>query len=479
MSWGIDLASDVKLPDRRPTDRRLNSWKAIGAFFERDERTVKRWERQRGLPIHRIPGAGRSSVYAYTSELNEWLKTTDALSEPSTSDEEAQAKAVIPEIPAVSPVNSTAISRRRTGMILALAGALLVCAIAGIAVYRRSLLARHAFASARPAGLKSAASPEAEELYLQGLYQWNKRTPESLNRALDDFTQSIVRDPNYAPAYVGLANCYNLLREYTIMPAQEAYPRAMAAAQRAIALDDSLTEAHSALGFVDFYWSWDAPGAEHEFQRAIALDASSVVAHHWYATFLMVLGRSQEALAEIEKARKLDPQSSSILADKGLILFATGQASQAVRLLKQIETTDPAFLSPHAYLATVDLEMRNYKDYLPEAKKTALLLADQNRLRIVTAGEKGFSASGGDGMLRAILNVQKELYGKGNFDAYELASTYSLLGNKQQALNLLEIAVTNHEQRDVAMRIDQNFLALHDEPSFRELIARVGLPPLE
>ena len=82
-------------------------------------------------------------------------------------------------------------------------------------------------------------------------------------------------------------------------------------------------------------------------------------------------------------------------------------------------------------------------------------------------------------MLRAILNVQKELYGEGNFDAYELASTYSLLGNKQQALNLLEIAVTNHEQRDVAMRIDQNFLVLHDEPSFREMVARVGLPPLE
>jgi tetratricopeptide (TPR) repeat protein len=204
-----------------------------------------------------------------------------------------------------------------------------------------------------------------------------------------------------------------------------------------------------------------------------------VVAHHWYATFLMVLGRSQEALAEIEKARKLDPKSSPILADKRLILFLAGQTSQAVALLKQIATTDPAFLSPHAYLATVDLEMKNYKDYQPEAKKTALLLADQNRLRIVTAGEKGFGASGGDGMLRAILNVEKELYAKDNFNAYELASTYCLLGDKQQALKLLEIAVANHEERDVALRVDQNFLALHDEPSFREMVARVGLPPLE
>ena len=198
------------------------------------------------------------------------------------------------------------------------------------------------------------------------------QAPESLNRALDDFTQSIVRDSNYAPAYVGLANCYNLLREYTLMPATEAYPRAMAAAKRTIVLDDSLAEAHNSLAFVDFYWSWDAPGAEQEFQRAIALDPNSVVAHHWYATFLMALGRSQDALAEIEKARKLDPKSSPILADKRLILFLAGQTNQAIGLLKQIETTEPAFLSPHAYLAEAELDAKDYKDYLSEPGKLRL-----------------------------------------------------------------------------------------------------------
>jgi Tfp pilus assembly protein PilF len=475
----MDSNRDPQLPERRRTDTRLNSWKSIGAFFERDERTVKRWERQRGLPIHRIPGAGRSSVYAYTSELIEWLKTTDALSEPSISDEEPDAEAVVAEVQAVSPPSSVTTSRRRTGMILALAGAILVCAIAGIALYRRSASARRAFASARPSGLKPAASPEAEDLYLQGVYQWNKRTPESLNRALDDFTQSIVRDPNYAPAYAGLANCYNLLREYTLMPAQEAYPRAMAAAKRAIALDDSLTEAHSSLAFADFYWSWDAPGAEHEFQRAIALDPNSVVAHHWYATFLMVLGRSQDALAEIEKARKLDPHSSSILADKGLILFSAGQASQAVALLKQIETTDPAFLSPHAYLAEVDLYAKDYKEYLAESRKTALILRDQNRLKIVSVGEKGFAVSGGVGMLRAMLNTKKELYANGRLDAYDLASTYCLLGDKKHALNLLQTAVAKREARATSIRVDYSLQSLRDDPSFRKLVAQVGLPPLE
>jgi len=475
----MDSPNDPKQPDRRRTDLRLNSWKSIGAFFERDERTVKRWEAQRGLPIHRVPGTGRSSVYAYTSELAEWLKAADAQSPLPASDEESSADAAAPPVHAVSPANPVKTYRRHTGKVLLLTGAVLVLvSVAWLTASRRSVSPRTTAAIARPAGLKHSVSPESEELYLQGLYYWNKRTPEGLNHALDDFTQSIVRDPNYAPAYAGLANCYNLLREYTLMPATEAYPRAMAAAQRAIALDDSLAEAHTSLAFADFYWSWDASGAEHEFQRAIALDPNSVVAHHWYATFLMVLGRSQEALAEIEKARKLDPKSSPILADKGLILFSAGQTSQAIALLKQIETTEPAFLSPHAYLAAVDLEMSDYKDYLPEAKKTALLLHDQDRLKIITAGEKGFAASGGPGMLRAMLNVQRELYAKGGFDAYELASTYCLLGDKQQALNLLQTAVEKHEERDIALRVDQNLRSLHDDPSFRKLLAQVGLPPL-
>jgi Tfp pilus assembly protein PilF len=466
--------------DPQLSDRRLNSWKSIGAFFERDERTVKRWERQRGLPVHRIPGAGRSSVYAYASELAEWLKHTQAQSADSSFEKETIAEPrTAAGDPTFSPTDSSKTSRRSMGMILLLAGIVVAVSVAAwLTVSRRSAYSKTTAAIARPVGLKHSSSPEAEELYLQGLYYWNKRTPDGLRQALDDFTQSIVLDPNYAPAYAGLANCYNLLREYTLMPAKEAYPRAMAAARRAIALDDSLAEAHNALAFADFYWSWDAPAAEREFQRAIALDPNSVVAHHWYATFLMVVGRPQEALSEIEKARKLDPQSSAILADKGMILFSAGQATQAISLLKQIEASDPAFLSPHLYLATLDLELSDYKDYLPEARKTALLLHDPDRLKIVAAGEKGFAASGGTGMLRAMLNAQQELYDNGRLDAYDLASTYCLLGDKEHALSLLQTAVDKHDERDIALRVDQNLQRLHDDPTFRKLLVQVGLPPL-
>ena len=132
-----------------------------------------------------------------------------------------------------------------------------------------------------------------------------------------------MRDPHYAEAYAGLANCYNLLREYSLMPPNEAYPRAEAAANRAIALDDSLSDAHSALGFVDLYWSWDVAGAQREFVRALTLYPNSVNAHYWYGTYLLHLGRFSESLEEIEKAQKLDPHSTSILAGKGLVPFHT------------------------------------------------------------------------------------------------------------------------------------------------------------
>ena len=131
-----------------------------------------------------------------------------------------------------------------------------------------------------------AANREAEEFYLKGRYYWEKRTPDSLNKAVDSFTQAIVHDPSYAPAYVGLADCYNLLREYTVMPASEAYPRALAAAKKAVELDDRSSEAHASFAFASFFGMWDAATADREFRRALELNPSNAIAHHWYATYL-------------------------------------------------------------------------------------------------------------------------------------------------------------------------------------------------
>jgi DNA-binding winged helix-turn-helix (wHTH) protein/tetratricopeptide (TPR) repeat protein len=209
--------------------------------------------------------------------------------------------------------------------------------------------------SSAPGLAHGAANREAEEFYLKGRYYWEKRTPESLTKAVDSFTQAIVHDPNFAQAYVGLADCYNLLREYTVMPSSEAYPRAQAAAKKAVELDPQSSEAHASLAFVSFFGMWDVATADREFRRAIELDPNNAAAHHWYATYLMCLRRHSESLAEIERARSLDPASKSVLADKGMLLFDAGQQQEGIALLKQMEESEPDFISPHRFLGVIYL----------------------------------------------------------------------------------------------------------------------------
>jgi tetratricopeptide (TPR) repeat protein len=364
----------------------------------------------------------------------------------------------------------------RSGLILAAAVVLVIGG--GLLVYRsRDAVLSGGMPASKPGAHQVA--PESEELYLKGIYYWHNRTPESLNQAVDYFTQAIVRDPNNAEAYVGLANCYNLLREYSTMPDDQAYPRAIAAAKRAIALDDSLSGAHSSLAFAEFYWLWDVAGAQKEFERALELDANSVNAHHWYATMLMSLGREKESLAEIEKAQELDPQSTSILADKALILYNSGMADQGIVQLKQLESSEPNFLSPHNYLAGIYFDQHDYRNSLAESKTAATLQHDEQRLTMVAAAEKGLAASGGRGMQTEILREQRGLYADGKIPAYDLALTYAWLGEKQESLKYLQIAYSRHEAALLAMRAERAFAGMHAEKAFQKLLEQIGLPPEE
>src|ERR1700733_15658247 len=204
------------------------------------------------------------------------------------------------------------------------------------------------------------ASQEARDLYLQGRFYWNKRTPDDLHKAVDRFTQAIVHDPGYADAYVGLADCYNLLREYTAMPASDAFPRARAAASKAVELDPKSSQARASLAFAAFWGFWDADTSDREFRRAIELDPNNAMAHHWYATTLQELGRFRQALVEIDRAQALDPSSRAILADKAVILDELGQCKGSADLLQQMEKADPSFVSPHRYLKRLDLQNGDY-----------------------------------------------------------------------------------------------------------------------
>ena len=393
---------------------------------------------------------------------------------------------IAPQVEAVAEVPSAS-ARRKWPYVFALVAALSAAGIYASKVYRHPTDA-DVTTGARTAAASSSSSSqgfthrpanhEAEELYLQGRFFWNKRTPESLTKAVDFFTQAIVHDPGYAQAYVGMADCYNLLREFSVMPAKEAYPRALAAAKRAVELDDQSSQAHASLAFVSAYGMWDTATAEKEFRRAIELDPNNSVAHHWYATYLVSLRRYPESLAEIERAQALDPTSNSVVADKGTILFSAGRLEEATALLKQVEETDPNFMSPHRELKYIYLLTANYPNYLVESRKEALVLHDSSALAVADAASHAFTAGGSNAMLLALRQEQKKLYDQGLFSPYYLAETCAVMGNKREAVQYLQAAYDQRADGLLQMEDNAAFNNLRDDPKFRALIAKVGLPPL-
>ena len=304
--------------------KRLDSWKEIAAFFGRDERTVKRWEKERRMPVYRVPGSARGGVFAYSEELGEWLKAPNLTLEsgeaviPVPTATEANSPLVLAEVLPISDpvkpvrndsVDSAPLTLRKpvpAGSHVAAARTFLW--IAPLVLIAGSFVAL-SFSNRQPRLRHALAAPhvppaEAQDLYLKGRYHFEKRTPDDLSQAVDFFTQSIVHDPGYAAPYVGLADSYNLLREYSAMPPEEAFPRARAAATKAIELDPTSADAHNSLAFASFWGFFDAATADREFKRAIELEPNFPRAHHWYATFLIQMLRNQEAILEIERARR-------------------------------------------------------------------------------------------------------------------------------------------------------------------------------
>jgi len=484
--------------DNGPSAPRLDGWKDIATCLGKSERTVKRWERDRALPIHRVPGGGRATVYAFRAELDEWLKSSNAADadEPAPEDVLPETPAVIeaaantPESAAPTPVAAPPATRPapRFPWLLALCVFLLAAvAIPLVALHgvRASLSGKAlSFFAKKPKGSNPAANASASEaekslaqgLYLKGRYEWNQRTPDSLNRALDLFTQAVVHDPNDAQAYVGLADTYDLLREYSTMPENEAYARAIVAARKAVEIDDSLSEAHRALAFAEMYGNWDFANAEKEFRRAIELNPNDPEARRWYANAIAVRGRFRESLDQIDKAQQLDPSSHATLADKGWMLYNAGRTEEGVELLKEVERSVPDFRSPHVCLMRIGLDQRDYPGYLAEGAKTAEAVRDPVLKDIVAAAKAGYQRDGGRGLLNALYARQKQYRAAGKIGATVLARTCVLMGKKQEALQLLEEAYANHEPEVLSCLSHPGFLSMKDEPRYRALVRKIDFP---
>src|SRR5215468_7388485 len=279
--------------------------------------------------------------------------------------------------------------------------------------------------------------PEAYQLYLKGRFYWQKRTQESLEKSKEFFSQAIEKDPNYALAYVGLADYYYVLADYAPVPAAAQTPKARAAAQKALAIDDSLAEAHAVLGGTSQdLWEWDA--AEREYQRAIELDPNNSTARHWYGQFLDGMGRFDDALAQYKHALGLDPLNLTLNTNVAGIYEDKGQYDQALDQFKKAFEIDPSFASAHSNLSRLYRNLGKYDLYLEEWRKAATLYKDPDQLSICEEVTRVYAKSGFRAAESRNLDLLKQLAQRRYVDPAILAYESAMVGDKEQVFFWLE-----------------------------------------
>jgi TolB-like protein/DNA-binding winged helix-turn-helix (wHTH) protein/Flp pilus assembly protein TadD len=316
-------------------------------------------------------------------------------------------------------------------------------------------------------------NPQAYESYLKGRYFWNKRTAEGLKVALAYFNQAIDEDPKYAQSYSGLADTYALLGDwqYAVMTSKEALPKAKAAAIKALELDSTLGEAHNSLAFCLDGFDWDLPAAGKEFQRALELSPGYATAHHWYAWHLSLLGRYDEAIAEMRKAENLDPLSLIINADLAEILLISHSYDESIRQSRKTIEMDPNFALAHNQLGQAYLQKQMSDEAIAELQKAVQLSAGSPTCLANLA--RAYAASRKKGEAAKLLSDLKKRSSPGYSHASEIAVVYAALGDKNQAMTWLEKGYEERFNPGVLLR--PGFDPLRSDPRFQELVRRIGL----
>lgn len=326
------------------------------------------------------------------------------------------------------------------------------------------------------AALKNAkvVNPEAYVSYLKGRYFWNKRTADSLKVALAYFNQAIDEDPKYAQAYSGLADTYALLGDwqYAVMTPKEALPKAKAAAIKALELDSTLGEAHNSLAFCLDGFDWDLDSAGKEFRRAIELNPGYATAHHWYAWHLSLLGRYEEAIAEMRKAENLDPLSLVINADLAELLVLAHSYDESIQQSRKTIEMDPNFGLAHNHLAQAYLQKHRNEEAVVELQK-AVQLSGGSATCIANLA-RAYVASGKRGEAEKLLNDLKKRSNPSHSFASEIAVIYVALGDPDQAITWLKRGYQERFNPGVLLR--PGFDPLRSDPRFQDLMRRIGLP---
>jgi len=315
---------------------------------------------------------------------------------------------------------------------------------------------------------------EAYDAYLKGRYFWNKRTRESLNQAIANFQQAIVIEPDYALAYSGLADTYDVLGSYAAIHPTEAMAKARSAARRALDIDDGLAEAHASLAVVSLDYDWDWPLAEREFRRAIELNPNYAPAHLWYAAYLAALRKPDEAKTEANLAISLDPLSPTVNSHAGWIFYQSRQYDQALLQFRKALELDPAFAPAHMGIGLVSIQWKQYAQAIAELETVRRLSHDSPWALSVLA--HAYAASGKRNDARKIADRLRSMSRQEYVPSYRVALIYVALGENDQAFWWLRKAYEERSDSLIYLNTDPELDDIRSDRRFAELVLRVGLP---
>ena len=317
---------------------------------------------------------------------------------------------------------------------------------------------------------KPTENLEAYSLYLKGRWLWNRRTEEDLNKAIEYFEQAIEEDPNYSLAYVGLADSYIVLPDYSPFPAKKAYPKAEEAALKALEIDNTLGEAYTSLAAVKEGFGWDWLGAESDYKRAIELNPGYSTAHHWYAYHLTELGRHDEAIAEIKIAQELDPLSLIISTNLGTFFLYARQYDKAIEAFQRTIDMDPNFSSVHVNLGMAYLQKSMYEEALAEFQKEV----SQSGIGITAIGityAKMGRRDEAKQLLDDLVNRSKQEY----VSPVGMARLYFALGENDQGFKWLDKAYEDLDSGLWNIKVNQLYDSVRSDPRFKAILKKMGL----
>ena len=563
-------------------NKRLDSWKAIGAYLKRDERTVRRWEKE-GLPIHRHVHAKKASVYAYTSEIETWWSeggTRLEAAEPVSGSRrrlglllaaglllavaagwatfswlkpagggiasiavlpfanlsgdpqqdyfaEGMTEALINELGRISAlrvISRSSVIRYKDkkqsvariagdlnaeavleGAVLSENGRVRITVqligakperqlwaeryeqdISSILVLQRDLartIAAQVRAKLTPKehallSRARAVDPQAYEAYLRGRYHWNKASAQGLLKARESFEEAIRKDPEFAPAHAGLADTYAWSQRWAVpnmTSPREVFAKARSAALKALELDDSLAEAHTALAYIKEAYDWDWEGAELQYRRAIELNPNYAPARHLFAVFLAIPRRFEEAFTQLRLAEQLDPYSRPIKRAHGNLYYWQGNFDRAIALWQMTLELEPDFPHANYMLALAYTQKGMYGEAIEANQKFGESTGHTPRSLAILA--HGYGKAGDERQALKLINHLVERANHEFVSGFDMAIAYMGVGNKDEALRWLETAFKARDQGLTLLnRAPFWFDALRPDPRFQDLLRRMRLP---